>query len=575
MWLAHDDRLDRAVAVKRIPVEGKGARKRAEREGLAAARLSHHGVVTLYEAGHDDDAVYLVSELVRGRTLAQLLEDGALSDRDALEVGITLCDALVHAHGRGVIHRDVKPANVIVPDARDTPRAGRSAKLTDFGIARVLGDDALTATGDVVGTIAYMAPEQAEGKPITEAADLYAAALVIYEALAGVNPIRQPGAAATARRVGVRLPPLARLRRDLPGPLCRALDRAVSPDPAARGDLEELRDALDRALPLVGDEPGTVEPARIDVFAGQSARAAARVEEWTGVRAWPSQPPLGRDPLDGDPPGVPVDPQVQARGRVAGRAAAGAAAGVLAGVVLAGAGVGGVAVSPVPPLAAGAAVAVLVGVLPRAGWIATALGLLGWLAVEASGMALLLAAMVLPVPTLMPWAGGLWSAPVGGPLLGVIGAGPAWPALAGQCRHVLDRAALGALGAWWALLAMPLIGRDVLVGTVPGLAPKARWQGSAATAISDVIVPIASSGLLLLVVLWALAAAVLPLLVRGRSAVVDLVGAGLWAAALAIGGGAILRAVDPAGTLHPRGLVAGAVVAAVLAVGARAMRGGT
>src|SRR5205085_5836390 len=132
-----------------------------------------------------------------------LITEGALSDRDVLLIGMALCDALAHAHSRGVVHRDVKPGNVLVPE---TPDDGVVAKLTDFGIARINGDEALTATGDVVGTLAYMAPEQAEGKGATAASDLYALSLVLYEALSGVNPIRQANAAATARRVGMRLP---------------------------------------------------------------------------------------------------------------------------------------------------------------------------------------------------------------------------------------------------------------------------------------------------------------------------------------------------------------------------------
>src|SRR5215210_7083884 len=114
VWLAHDERLDRAVAVKRIAVHDAPAGPRADREAKAAARLSHPGIVALYESGREHDVVYLVSELVRGRTLAELMEEGALSDRDVLRVGVALCDALAHAHGRGVVHRDVKPGNVMV-----------------------------------------------------------------------------------------------------------------------------------------------------------------------------------------------------------------------------------------------------------------------------------------------------------------------------------------------------------------------------------------------------------------------------------------------------------------------------
>ncbi len=222
VWLAHDLKLDRTVAVKRIPAPDADTAKRAQREGVAAARLAHPAIVALHEAGSDEENVYLVSEYVRGATFARLLEEGALSDRDVVEIGVALCDALAHAHKRGIIHRDVKPLNILVPDT--VADGGAPAKLTDFGVARIAGDDALTRTGDVVGTLAYMAPEQAEGAEVTEVADLYALGLCLYEGLSGVNPVRGRGAGATARRVGQRLPPLGRLRRDLPLDLCEALD---------------------------------------------------------------------------------------------------------------------------------------------------------------------------------------------------------------------------------------------------------------------------------------------------------------------------------------------------------------
>ena len=121
VYAAHDEQLDREVAVKRIVCADATAARRAEREARAAARLAHPGIVALYEAARDDEAVYLVSELVEGRSLAELEREGLLSDRDVLRAGVALCDALAHAHRRGVVHRDVKPANVLVPDA---PGAG-------------------------------------------------------------------------------------------------------------------------------------------------------------------------------------------------------------------------------------------------------------------------------------------------------------------------------------------------------------------------------------------------------------------------------------------------------------------
>src|SRR4051794_6156078 len=255
VYAALDERLDRDVAVKVIPT-GARAPERASREALAAARLDHPGIVAVFDAGEDGEARYLVSELVRGRTLDRLAAEGALSDRDVLRVGLALADALEHAHGRGVIHRDVKPQNVIVPDR---PRSARSAaKLADFGVAHLAGDEPLTRTGDVVGTLAYMAPEQADGQRADERADLYSLALVLYEGLAGVNPVRAGSPAATARRLGTVLPALQKKRRDLPEALCAAVDRALAPRPEDRGTLPELADALADALTEVSDAGGTI-----------------------------------------------------------------------------------------------------------------------------------------------------------------------------------------------------------------------------------------------------------------------------------------------------------------------------
>ena len=197
-----------------------------------------------------------MSELVTGTTLDQLLAAGRLSDRDIVEIGIALCDALAHAHAQGVVHRDVKPSNVLVPERPATP-AG-SAKLTDFGVARVLGTEALTRTGDVIGTAAYMAPEQAEGLPADASADLYALALVLYEALTGTNPLRTSTAARRARRLGTHLPPLRRQRRELPRELGQGIDHALRPRPRERGRLEEFRASLSAALGEVSDDPGVV-----------------------------------------------------------------------------------------------------------------------------------------------------------------------------------------------------------------------------------------------------------------------------------------------------------------------------
>ncbi|HLL86911.1 MAG TPA: serine/threonine-protein kinase, partial [Thermoleophilaceae bacterium] len=228
VWRARDEHLEREVAVKaisRIPEAAAGADDRPFREARAAARLNHPGIVALYEMGADEESVYLVSELVRGRTFAELERAGALSDRDVVRIGAALAAALAHAHERGVIHRDVKPQNVIVVAE---PSAGAGfAKLADFGVAHLVGDDPLTRTGDVVGTLAYMAPEQAEGRRPTGACDVYSLALTLYEGLAGENPVRGRSPAETARLLGRRPPPLRAYRRDLPHDLCAVLDACL------------------------------------------------------------------------------------------------------------------------------------------------------------------------------------------------------------------------------------------------------------------------------------------------------------------------------------------------------------
>jgi eukaryotic-like serine/threonine-protein kinase len=521
VWLAHDERLDRVVAVKRIAVHDAAAGTRAQREAKAAARLAHPGIVALYESGRDEGAVYLVSELVRGRTLGELMDEGALSDRDVLRVGVALCDALAHAHGRGVVHRDVKPGNVMVPDR---PHDGAGvAKLTDFGVARIAGDDVLTRTGDVVGTLAYMAPEQAEGREAAAEADLYALALVLYEALAGVNPVRGRGAASTARRVGARLPALGRLRRDLPLDLCAAIDRAVLPRPEQRGTLADLRDALAVALPGAGDATGTIAGSPLEGL-GETA--------------------------------VP-----RARTRPLARLAAGVAAGALTTAALALLG----PEAPLPPPAAGGAAALVVAVFPRAGWLALAAALVAWLAgAQRGGVAVVLVATALPTALLLRRGGALWSAPALAPVLGLAGLAGAWPALAGQVARPWHRLALGALGGWWLVLAEALAGDRLGLGP-PRAAAGGAWQATATGGLDDVLAPAVAQGALLLAALWAIAALVLPLLVRGRVFAIDLVAATAWAAAL----GSATQVVAPG----MRGLVAGAVAAGGLAVAARASRG--
>jgi eukaryotic-like serine/threonine-protein kinase len=275
VYEAWDGRLERSVAVKAIESRGE-ARRRVLREARAAARLNHPGIVTLYEMGEEDGNALLVTELVEGDTLAKLSHEGALSDREIGEIGADLCEALDHAHARGVVHRDVKPQNVLVDDDGD-PRA----KLMDFGIARLADAVALTTPGDVVGTLAYMSPEQADGEAAGPPADVYSLALVLYECWSGENPNRRSNPAATARAIGARPRPLRRLRPDLPRELSETVDACLQRRPARRPSLEELGTAIEDSLDLLPERPRREAPA-LGLRLGAVA-AAALLGAWLAL----------------------------------------------------------------------------------------------------------------------------------------------------------------------------------------------------------------------------------------------------------------------------------------------------
>jgi serine/threonine protein kinase len=243
VYEAWDGRLERSVAVKAIESAGGRGSQRVLREAQAAARLNHPGIVTLYELGEEQGNALLVTELVDGSTLAELNREGTLSDREIGEIGADLCEALDHAHDRDVVHRDIKPQNVLVTEDSQ-PRA----KLMDFGVARLADGASLTAPGDVVGTLAYMAPEQAEGRTAGPEADVYSLALMLYECWSGENPHRRANPAATARAIGARHRPLRRLRPDLPRQLGETIDACLQPRPERRPSLEQLGETIEGSL---------------------------------------------------------------------------------------------------------------------------------------------------------------------------------------------------------------------------------------------------------------------------------------------------------------------------------------
>jgi hypothetical protein len=546
--MARDERLERAVAVKILSRE-RIVGGRFEREARAAARLSHPAIVTLYEAAVDDEGAYLVSELVDGSTLDVLLAEGRLSDRDIVGVGMALCDALEHAHAQGVVHRDVKPSNILIPDT--PPSAAQVAKLTDFGVARVLGSESLTLTGDVIGTLAYMAPEQAEGHEAGAAADLYSLGLVLYEALTGINPVAQ-SATQRSRRLGTYLPALRRQRRDLPRELGQGLDLALNSQPGERGTIGELRRALAGAAEQVGDEPGVV---------------AAPPSPWTtlwgrGDRAEGDETEVAEAGGAEDAAALRLHPSLS-RGLAA--AATGALTAWLAGTALAG--------PLLPPPVAGLLAAAVVLLLPRLGWALVGLAVTATAAGQGRpGIALVvLIGLLLPV-VLLPTRPTLWPLAAGAPALGLIGVAGlagAWPALAGRAGTPWRRAALGAIGWSWLLLAAPLAGTSLYPR---GLTGTLQWTGSLSAAVHHILPPMVRSGAVAPALVWALAAAVLPWLVRGHRLGADAVMAVVWAAILTGGIGLAVTAVQGTGVGAPPGAAVGAAAAVLAALAPTVLR---
>jgi hypothetical protein len=238
VWLARDERSGLDVALKIVPREGKAA-DRAAREAEAAARLRHERCLRAYALAHDSGHVYIAYEYVPGRTLREAMRAGELDDRAAIEAAAQICDGLAHAHAHGIVHRDVKPANVLLAEGSRI-----SVRILDFGLAQMDEAETLTAIGDVPGTLAYISPERLRGEDATPAADVWAVGVLLWEALAGGHPFWKPSLLESARAIEAGAPPLASLRPDLPKPLAAAVDRALSLDPARRPSASALADAL-------------------------------------------------------------------------------------------------------------------------------------------------------------------------------------------------------------------------------------------------------------------------------------------------------------------------------------------
>ena len=270
VWAAQDEVLGREVAVKVLaPHVGADpvSRQRFEREARTAARVGDHpNVVTIYDIGEHEGNAFIVMELYRGGTIAGRLRDGAVVPRPQAITWLSEAAAgLDYAHGRGVVHRDVKPANLLLDE-------GGRLGVGDFGIARLADESALTQAGTVLGTAAYLSPEQATGEGATAASDRYSLGCVAFELLTGRRPFQAEHAAAQARQHVEAPMPDTGMGPHVDDVMCQALSKAPEDRyPTCALFVEELRHAVERA-PAVRRDPPTAPTQRA---APPPARAAA------------------------------------------------------------------------------------------------------------------------------------------------------------------------------------------------------------------------------------------------------------------------------------------------------------
>ncbi len=282
VYRARDSRLDRDVAVKVLDpsiAADPAYRRRFEDEARAASALNHPNIVTIYGVGEgtgDEDLAFIAMELVEGQTLREFMSVSPMPVGTALDVGVQLAAALAAAHARGIVHRDLKPENVMV-------RPDRLVKVLDFGIAR--RDGGLGEEGSIVGTLGYMSPEQAAGRPTSFASDQFSFGAILYEMLSGSRAFHRDSRVETLAAIIEAQPqPVESLNPRVPASVRRVLERCLAKDPAARySDTAELESALRR----ISTRLSVGLTRRQAVWLG-SATAAAAV---AGVSAWFLWPP--------------------------------------------------------------------------------------------------------------------------------------------------------------------------------------------------------------------------------------------------------------------------------------------
>ncbi|MEU9880124.1 serine/threonine-protein kinase [Streptomyces phaeochromogenes] len=278
VWRAKDETVDREVAVKepRVPDhlperERANVSERMRREARAAARLDHPAVVNVHDVAVVDGQPWIVMELVRGRSLGDALQEGTIGAREAARIGLEVLGALESAHAAGILHRDVKPDNVMLG-------TGDRVVLTDFGIAQIEGETNLTDTGGFVGSPEFIAPERVLGQRPGPASDLWSLGVVLYAATEGVSPFRRTNTPATLQSVLNATPAAPNAAT---GPLADAINGLLDKDPARRPDAARVRALLEQAARP--PEPAPTQVVRMAEPGGRPIRVGRR--GWIGIGA--------------------------------------------------------------------------------------------------------------------------------------------------------------------------------------------------------------------------------------------------------------------------------------------------
>src|SRR3954471_10157341 len=288
VYLPRDETLDRAVAGKvmhREMSEQADQLERFRQEARAVAKLSHPNVVAVIDAGEDKGHPYIVFEYVEGETLKQRIARlGALDTQEALAYAIEIARGLTVAHARNMVHRDIKPQNVLID-------ADGRAKLTDFGISRQLEQDGMTATGRVLGTTDYVAPEQAMGMGVDPRSDIYSLGVVLYEMLIGQVPFHADSQVGVAmKHVNEELPDVQRRRPEVSAAVALVVERATAKDPSERyQQVSEMIDDLETALEVEAARAGSTTgeaTSVLDAVPPPQRKLSTRARwSWAGVIA--------------------------------------------------------------------------------------------------------------------------------------------------------------------------------------------------------------------------------------------------------------------------------------------------